>query len=94
MTALVFLVPGSEVGQLMAHDADEEGTLNSQLTYAIETQIPLTTPLSFSIDASTGKIQALRSLRRKEEQLYNLLVKVSDSGNTHTQTHTNTHTAR
>lgn len=92
MTALVFLVPGNKVGQLVAHDADEEGTLNSQLTYAIESQIPPTTPLSFSIDATTGTIQALRSLQRKEQQMYNLVVKVSDSGNTHTLTHT--HTAR
>lgn len=73
------------MGQLLAHDDDEEGTLNSQLTYAIESQIPLTAPLHFSIDAASGRIQALRSLQRKEQQLYNLVVKVSDSGNTHTR---------
>lgn len=72
----------------MAYDRDEEGTLNAQLTYDIESQIPLTTPLSFSIDATSGRIQALRSLQRKEQQLYNLVVKVSDSGNTHTHRHT------
>ncbi|XP_029958165.1 cadherin-17 [Salarias fasciatus] len=67
---------GSPIGDLIAHDADEEGTLNSELTYTIVSQEP--TPNVFSID-HTGKIQSLRLLQRKEQQLYNLVVRVSDS---------------
>ncbi|XP_061572767.1 cadherin-17 [Cololabis saira] len=68
---------GSEVGHLLAHDNDMEGTLNSQLTYAIESQSSPTTQ-AFSID-DTGTIQALRLFRRKEQAVYNLNVRVSDS---------------
>lgn len=77
------MVPGSLVGVLLAHDADEEGTLNTQLTYSIVSQNPVTTPNTFSIDAASGRIQALRSLQRKDQQVYNLNVRVSDPGNTH-----------
>ncbi|XP_023256576.1 cadherin-17 [Seriola lalandi dorsalis] len=69
---------GSLVGELVAHDNDEEGTLNAQLTYAILSQNPPTTPNVFSIDSASGRIQALRSLQRKEHQLYHLSVRVSD----------------
>ncbi|XP_036931558.1 cadherin-17 [Acanthopagrus latus] len=65
---------GSEVGELKAHDADKEGTLNSLLTYTIES--PGGSP--FSIDAASGRIQALRSLQRRDQQVYNLNVKVKD----------------
>ncbi|XP_035527563.1 cadherin-17 [Morone saxatilis] len=68
---------GSLVGQLLAHDKDEEGTLNAQLTYAIESQDD-STPTTFSIDAATGRIQALRMLQRKEQQIYSFNVRVSD----------------
>ncbi|KAI3361023.1 hypothetical protein L3Q82_013219 [Scortum barcoo] len=71
--------PGSLVGQLLAHDDDEEGTLNAQLTYTIVSQSPATSSKAFSIDAASGKIQALRSLQRKDQQVYNLSVRVSDS---------------
>ncbi|XP_068616231.1 cadherin-17 [Brachionichthys hirsutus] len=67
---------GSLVGQLSAHDADEEGTLNAQLTYTILN--PETISNAFSIDAASGRIQALRSLQRKDQQVYNLHVRVSD----------------
>ncbi|XP_072250425.1 cadherin-17 [Leuresthes tenuis] len=70
---------GSEVGQLLAHDDDKEGTLNSQLTYTIVSQSPPAASGSFSIDEASGRIQTLRLLRRKEQQIYNLNVKVSDS---------------
>ncbi|XP_044213889.1 cadherin-17 [Thunnus albacares] len=68
---------GSLVNKLLAHDADQEGTLNSLLTYTIISQEP-PTPAAFSIDAASGQIQTLRMLRRKEHQIYSLNVKVND----------------
>ncbi|KAF3691904.1 Cadherin-17 Intestinal peptide-associated transporter HPT-1 Liver-intestine cadherin [Channa argus] len=69
---------GSQIGQLLAYDDDEAGTLNSLLTYTIVSQDPPTTPNTFSIDASYGRIQSLRLLRRKEHQVYKLNVRVKD----------------
>ncbi|XP_042346075.1 LOW QUALITY PROTEIN: cadherin-17 [Plectropomus leopardus] len=69
---------GSLIGQLLAHDDDQEGTLNSHLTFTILSQNPSTTPEAFSIDADSGRIQALRSLQRKDHQMYNLNVRVND----------------
>nr|XP_046254566.1 cadherin-17 [Scatophagus argus] len=69
---------GSLIGQLLANDADEHGTLNAHLTYSIVSQGPDETLNPFSIDAADGRIQVLRSLQRKDQQLYNLNVRVSD----------------
>ncbi|XP_054904062.1 cadherin-17 [Poeciliopsis prolifica] len=70
---------GSEVGQLLARDDDQPGTINSLLTYSITSQDPSSSPASFSIDQTNGKIQTMRLLQRKEQNIYNLEVKVSDS---------------
>ncbi|KAM9353461.1 LOW QUALITY PROTEIN: cadherin-17 [Symphorus nematophorus] len=69
---------GSLVGQLLAHDADEEGTMNAQLAYTIVSQDPDTSSNAFSIDAASGSIQTLRMLQRKVHQVYNLVVRVND----------------
>ncbi|CAJ1062189.1 cadherin-17 [Xyrichtys novacula] len=69
---------GSLIGQLLAHDDDEPGTLNSQLTYTIISQDPPTDPDTFLIDAASGRIQALRPLQRKDQQVFNLNVRVND----------------
>ncbi|XP_037640297.1 cadherin-17 [Sebastes umbrosus] len=69
---------GSLVGQLLAHDDDQDGTLNAHLTYTILSQDPPTETNAFAIDADSGRIQALRSLQRKDHQVYNLNVRVSD----------------
>nr|XP_061789780.1 cadherin-17-like [Nerophis lumbriciformis] len=69
--------PSSLVGHLLAHDADEEGTLNALLTYTIMSQQPSTSPDAFTVDA-TGRIQALRSLQRRDHQMYTLDIRVSD----------------
>ncbi|XP_076593748.1 cadherin-17 [Chaetodon auriga] len=69
---------GSSVGELLAYDADEEGTLNAHLTYSIMSQSPDTDPAAFSIDDSSGRIQVLRFLQRKDQREYTLNVKVSD----------------
>lgn len=73
---------------MVAHDADQEGTLNSQLTYSIQSQIPPSEAPTFSIDTASGTIQSLRSLQRKEQQMYNLMVKVSDPSNAHAHART------
>ncbi|TDH11809.1 hypothetical protein EPR50_G00064980 [Perca flavescens] len=69
---------GSLIGQLLAHDDDQAGTLNAQLTFTIVSQNPPTASNSFSIDAASGKIQTLRSLQRKDQEVFNLNVRVSD----------------
>ncbi|XP_074540100.1 cadherin-17 [Halichoeres trimaculatus] len=69
---------GSEIGLLEAHDDDEPGTLNSHLTYTIVSQEPPSESPVFAIDASSGRIQALRMLQRKEQQIYHLNVEVND----------------
>lgn len=74
------------MGQLLAHDSDKEGTLNAQLAYTIVSQTPSTESNTFVIDESSGSIKSLRILRRKEHQVYNLNVRVSDSGDTHVET--------
>ncbi|XP_071326262.1 cadherin-17 [Trachinotus anak] len=68
---------GSLVGDLRVHDNDDSETQNAQMTYTIISQTPPTTPV-FSIDSASGRIQALRSLQRKEQQVYHLNVRVSD----------------
>ncbi|KAM9723677.1 cadherin-17 [Menidia menidia] len=69
---------GTEVGWVHAYDDDKEGTLNSQLAYTILSQSPPAEE-TFSVEEATGRIQALRLLQRKEHQVYNLDVRVSDS---------------
>ncbi|XP_004078163.1 cadherin-17 [Oryzias latipes] len=71
--------PGSLVGQLLAQDKDQEGTLNSQLTYKIGSLSPSAASNTFSIDEASGRIQALRLLRRNEQKFYHLTVEVSDT---------------
>ncbi|XP_026228820.1 cadherin-17 [Anabas testudineus] len=69
---------GSLIGQLVAHDDDEAGTLNSQLTYTIESQDPPNTSNMLSIDTSSGRIQTLRLLQRKDQHVYKFNVRVND----------------
>ncbi|XP_072317062.1 cadherin-17 [Eucyclogobius newberryi] len=65
---------GNLIGQLLAHDSDEEGTLNAQLMYSILSQ----TPSDFSIDPTSGEVRALKMLRRHDAKSYELSVQVSD----------------
>ncbi|XP_019747743.1 cadherin-17 [Hippocampus comes] len=69
---------GSPIGDLIAHDADQAETLNALLTYTIMSQQPSTSPEAFAIDAASGRIQTLRALQRRDHQVYNLDVRVSD----------------
>ena len=82
---------GSEVGQLLASDRDEEGTSNAMLMYTIETVLPVNG--AFSLDAVSGRILTRDMLRRRDSKQYTLMVNVSDQGNRHTRTHTLTHDA-
>ncbi|KAL6109190.1 cdh17 [Pungitius sinensis] len=69
---------GSLVGVLLAHDDDQVGTLNSQLTYAFVSQNPPTSANAFAIDAASGRIQALRPLQRRDQQVFHFSVRVTD----------------
>ncbi|CAL8247189.1 unnamed protein product [Lota lota] len=69
-------VVGSEVGQLLAHDRDEEGTSNALLMYTIKAQQPANG--AFSMDAVSGRIRTREVLQRKESTEYALIVNVSD----------------
>lgn len=62
---------------LLASDADAENTLNSQISYSILTP---GANKAFAIDAASGAIQVLRMLQRRDQQVYNLNIKVSDPG--------------
>ncbi|XP_073728244.1 cadherin-17 [Misgurnus anguillicaudatus] len=71
---------GSVVGDLPVHDADEENTLSSLLSFTLIEQSPME-PSSkmFSIDQVKGRIQVANSnLRRKEVPQFDLVFKVTD----------------
>ncbi|KAK2815088.1 hypothetical protein Q7C36_023354 [Tachysurus vachellii] len=68
------------VGNLLAHDADKEGTQNSLLTYKLLSQTP-TKPFDgmFNIDQAHGSIQvAKHNFQRKDVPQYHLKVSVTD----------------
>ncbi|KAM8869376.1 cadherin-17 [Spinachia spinachia] len=69
---------GSLIGVLLAHDDDQVGTLNSQLTYAFVSQNPPASADAFFIDAVSGRIQALRPLQRRDQQMFSFTVRVTD----------------
>uniref|UniRef100_A0A667XGU3 Cadherin 17, LI cadherin (liver-intestine) n=1 Tax=Myripristis murdjan TaxID=586833 RepID=A0A667XGU3_9TELE len=67
---------GSQIGTLLAHDADEPGTGNAMLTFEILSQHPDTN--TFTMDGPTGQMQTMRVLQRKDATEYHLTVRVSD----------------
>lgn len=77
---LTVVIPGSLVGRLMVRDNDQEETLNSILSYTITSLSPASASGAFAIDGTSGTIHALRLLRRREQAVYNLNVRVSDPG--------------
>jgi len=73
---------GNTIGVLLAHDSDEENTLNSLLTYSLLSQTP-THPNEnmFTIDQVNGEIKvANQNFQRKEVSQYELTFTVSDQG--------------
>ncbi|KAG1947494.1 cadherin-17 [Pimephales promelas] len=71
---------GNTIGVLLAHDSDEENTLNSLLTYSLLSQTP-THPNEnmFTIDQVNGEIKvANQNFQRKAVSQYELTFTVSD----------------
>lgn len=73
---------GSQIGDLLVHDADEENTINSLLTYKLLSQTPSSPSEGmFSIDQIHGRIQvAKHNFRRKDVPQYHLKISVTDGG--------------
>ncbi|KAG5271851.1 hypothetical protein AALO_G00184830 [Alosa alosa] len=70
---------GSVVGRLLAHDADDENTLNALLTYTLLSQTPATA--MFSLDGFTGDIKVAKAgFRRSVTPEYTLTLSLSDGG--------------
>ncbi|XP_072805562.1 cadherin-17 [Vicugna pacos] len=71
---------GSSIGTLIAHDMDEENTVNSVLEYRLVDQTP-TVPRDglFLVEDYLGTVKlAEQSLRKRDAPQYNLTVEVSD----------------
>ncbi|XP_068381756.1 cadherin-17 isoform X2 [Eschrichtius robustus] len=73
---------GSSIGTLIAHDMDEENTVNSVLEYRIVDQTPkVPRDGLFLVQSYSGTFQlAVQSLRKRDTPQYNLTVEVSDKG--------------
>ncbi|XP_061027611.1 cadherin-17 isoform X3 [Eubalaena glacialis] len=71
---------GSSIGTLIAHDMDEENTVNSVLRYRIVDQTPkVPRDGLFLVQTYLGTFQlAVQSLRKRDTPQYNLTVEVSD----------------
>ncbi|XP_059757448.1 cadherin-17 isoform X5 [Balaenoptera ricei] len=71
---------GSSIGTLIAHDMDEENTINSVLGYRIVDQTPkVPRDGLFLVQSYSGTFQlAVQSLRKRDTPQYNLTVEVSD----------------
>uniref|UniRef100_A0A8C0DMJ5 Cadherin-17 n=1 Tax=Balaenoptera musculus TaxID=9771 RepID=A0A8C0DMJ5_BALMU len=72
--------PGSSIGTLIAHDMDEENTINSVLGYRIVDQTPkVPRDGLFLVQSYSGTFQlAVQSLRKRDTPQYNLTVEVFD----------------
>ncbi|XP_036686498.1 cadherin-17 [Balaenoptera musculus] len=71
---------GSSIGTLIAHDMDEENTINSVLGYRIVDQTPkVPRDGLFLVQSYSGTFQlAVQSLRKRDTPQYNLTVEVFD----------------
>uniref|UniRef100_A0A8C6ZZL5 Cadherin-17 n=1 Tax=Neovison vison TaxID=452646 RepID=A0A8C6ZZL5_NEOVI len=72
--------PGSNIGTFIAHDEDEENTVNSVLEYRIVDQIPKFPKEGlFLVQTYSGVFQlAAQSLKKQDTPQYNLTVEVAD----------------
>ncbi|XP_010117700.1 PREDICTED: cadherin-like protein 26, partial [Chlamydotis macqueenii] len=66
--------------QVTALDKDEEGTVNSRVSYSLSMQMPLPDGFTFNIDPTTGSILLSGCLDYKTANSYKLLIKASDHG--------------
>ena len=81
-----FCFLGSVVGNLMAHDADDENSANALLAYKLLTQNPPTANM-FSVDEYSGAISVSKSgFRRSVTPQYTLTIFISDGGTPGTHT--------
>lgn len=73
---------GSNIGTFIAHDEDEENTVNSVLEYRIVDQIPKFPKEGlFLVQTYSGVFQlAAQSLKKQDTPQYNLTVEVADKG--------------
>ncbi|KAM6298814.1 cadherin-like protein 26 [Aegotheles albertisi] len=68
------------VFQVTALDKDEDGTGNSQVSYSLSMQIPLSDGFIFNVDPTTGSILLSGCLDYKTANFFKLLIKASDHG--------------
>ncbi|XP_009459886.1 PREDICTED: cadherin-like protein 26 [Nipponia nippon] len=68
------------VFQVTALDKDEDGTANSQVSYSLSMQMPLSDGFTFNVDPTTGSIRLSRCLEYKTANSFKLLIKASDHG--------------
>ncbi|XP_074878685.1 cadherin-like protein 26 [Buteo buteo] len=68
------------VFQVTALDKDEDGTVNSQVSYSLSMRMPLPDGLMFNIDPTTGSILLSGCLDYKSANSFKLLIKASDHG--------------
>ena len=72
----------SSIGTLIAHDMDEENTINSILEYRIVDQTPkVPRDGLFLVQTYSGTLQlVVQSLHKRDTPQYNLTVEVSNEG--------------
>lgn len=87
MNFLLSFFTVSSIGTLIAHDMDEENTVNSVLHYKIVDQSPkFPKDGLFLVQTYTGVFQlAMQSLKKQDAPQYLLTVEVSDKGQCHTR---------
>ncbi|KAM6378684.1 cadherin-like protein 26 [Pluvialis apricaria] len=68
------------VFQVTALDKDEDGTVNSQVSYSLSMQMPLLDGFTFNVDPTTGSILLSGCLDYKTANSFKLLIKASDHG--------------
>lgn len=82
MGFLLSFPTGSSIGTLIAHDKDEENTVNSVLEYRIVDQTPKVPQDGlFLVQTYHGTLQlAVQPLHKRDTPQYNLTVEVSNQG--------------
>lgn len=69
-----FFILDKPVFQVTALDKDEDGTVNSQVSYSLSMQMPLPDGLMFNIDPTTGSILLSGCLDYKVMYIWQLLI--------------------
>lgn len=69
-----FFILDEPVFQVTALDKDEDGTVNSQVSYSLSTRTPLPDGFMFNIDHTTGSILLSGCLDYKVMYMWQLLI--------------------